>query len=280
MRISETDLRVAAAAYQVTVRRQGQQTGQAEQTTDRPDDGGRTGAQVAAREARARSADPPVQGRRALWANDPLLANYITVLQRMFGVKVEILDPNDLSANGASEVLVAQSERLAGASMRPSLAIHVSVPEPPPPDAPVDLQAAGTLTTADGRALDIELATQIDPALLAPGALPDSPTAGDAPAVDLGSLPPGTHEARVEFTIGHDGGLQEYRVLTNGTELKTWHRPKDEADDLPPLLGAPRPRGPGEEAWHGRVSADDVSAAYLPPAARERTVDPRVDLRA
>lgn len=280
MRINDTDLRVAAAAYQVTVRRQGQQTGETEQTADRPDDGGRTAARQAAQEARTRAADPPVQGRRALWANDPLLTNYITALQRMFGVKVEILDPNDLSANGASEVLVAQSERLAGASMRPSLAIRVSLPEPPPPDAPVDLQAVGTLTTADGRSLDIELATQIDPRLLAPGALPDRPTAEDAPAVDLGSLPPGTHEARVEFTIGHDGGLQEYRVLTNGTEFKTWHRPKDGSDELPPLLGARRPQGSGEEAWHGRVSADDVSAAYLPPVARERQADARIDLRA
>ena len=99
--------------------------------------------------------------RRQLWANDPLLARYISLLERMFGVRVAILDPADLQANGPAEVLAAGAENLTPAPTRPQLAITVDHSHTRYEAEEVQFQASGQVTTADGRTINLQIASNI-----------------------------------------------------------------------------------------------------------------------
>lgn len=250
MRITGSDISLAAQSQRVHYQ---QQTTAVRITRTAADE--RPGPQAPSRSDHAKPDEQAkaVEARRQLWSADPLLARYIDLLERMFGVKVQILDPADLTANGASEFLVAQSEALGG-STRPSLAITVDIAHTRYESEEVAFQAAGRLTTSDGRTIDLELQSRVSREYLEHSRTRMS--FGDAPVKDplvlnLDGLPATLGEAQIEFDLDADGRLDRFHILGDGSAYLAWDRNADNVvNDGSELFGPRTGNGYTELATH------------------------------
>lgn len=256
MRITSTDLSLAASSQRVHFQ---QQSATVKMWHERPSEDRRAAepppkpAKAAAERASADHEANAIEARRRLWASDPMLAKYIDLLERMFGVTVAILDPTDLTANGASETMVAQAESL-NANMRPSLAITVDLSYTRYEAEAVDFQASGRVTTADGRAIDLELQSKISREYLeqttehhAYGAAVKK----DPLVLNLAGLPATLTDAKIEFDLDADGQLDRFHILGDGSEYLTWDRNGDRTvNDGSELFGPTTGDGYAELARH------------------------------
>lgn len=265
MRITGSDIALAASSQRVHHQQQTTEvrvrrtTGEERPTADassRPD------RPQADEQTRA------IHARRQLWQNDPMLARYIEVLERMFGVTVQILDPEDLKAGGASELLARQAEAL-GVSSGPALAITVDITHTRFESEAVAFSAAGRLTTADGRTIDLELHSRVSREYLEHSST--RTTFGDAPAKDplvlnLDGLPATLGDARIEFDLDADGRLDRFHILSGGSAYLTWDRNGDGVvNDGSELFGPRTGDGFGELATHdvdGNGWIDEADAIW------------------
>lgn len=250
MRITGSEISMAAESQRVHFQ---QQTTAVRMTRAAADE--RPGPQQSARSDRPNADEQTkaVQARRQLWANDPLLARYIDLLERMFGVKVKILDPEDLTAGGASEVLAKQAEAV-GASSGPSLAITVDITHTRYESEQVEFRAAGRLTTADGRTIDLELQSRVSREYLEHSHT--RMTFGEAPKKDplvlnLDGLPATLEDAQIEFDLDADGKLDRFHILGGGSAYLAWDRNADRiVNDGSELFGPRTGNGFTELAVH------------------------------
>lgn len=251
MRITGSDISLAAQSQRVHFQ---QQTTAVRMTRTAADE--RPGPQETPRATDRAKPDEhakAIEARRQLWSSDPLLARYIDLLERMFGVKVQILDPADLTANGASEMLVAQSEALGGVT-RPSLAITVDITHTTYEAEQVSFQAAGRLATSDGRTIDIDLRSRVSREYLEHSRT--RVTYGDAPVKDplvlnLDGLPATLGEAQVEFDLNADGQVDRFHILGDGSAYLAWDRNGDGVvNDGAELFGPTTGNGYTELAGH------------------------------
>jgi hypothetical protein len=231
MRITSGDLSLAASSQRVQFQ---QQSAAVKMGHERPSDDRRATEPPAkpatsAERANADHEANTIETRRQPWASDPMLARYIDLLERMFGVTVAILDPSDLTANGSSEMLVAQAESI-NASMRPSLAITVDLSYTRLEPEAVDVQASGRAATPDGRTIDLELKSKISREYLEQtterhaygAAVKQEPL-----VLNLAGLPASLTEAKIEFDLDADGQLDRFRILGDESEYLMWDRNGD-----------------------------------------------------
>jgi hypothetical protein len=265
MRITGSDISLAAASQRVHYQ---QQTTAVRVTRAAADE--RPGPQTPPRsdDSTAHETSKPTKTRRPLWEKDPLLARYIDLLERTFGVKVKILDPDDLTAGGASEVLVRQAEAL-GARSGPSLAITVDITHTRYESEQVEFSAAGRLTTSDGRTIDLELQSRVSREYLERSHT--RMTFGDAPVKDplvlnLDGLPASLDEAQIEFDLDADGQLDRFHVLGGGSAYLSWDRNGDGiVNDGSELFGPQTGNGFSELAAHdgdGNRWIDEADAIW------------------
>ncbi|MBJ7330160.1 MAG: VCBS repeat-containing protein [Solirubrobacteraceae bacterium] len=199
--------------------------------------------------------DEAFQVRRQLWASDPLLARYIDVLERMFGVHVEILDPNDLTASGSSEVFVAAAQESPPPPTRASLAITVDLSRTRYEAEEVQFQAAGKVTTDDGRTIDLALQSKVSREFLEHSethlAFGAAVQKQDPIVLNLSGLPAQLTDAKIEFDLNADGQLDRFHVLGEGSAYLIWDRNQDGvANDGTELFGPTTGDGFGELAAH------------------------------
>jgi hypothetical protein len=291
MRITNTELSLAASSQRV--RFQQQSTG-VEMRHERPSDDRGVLSPPATPVKPSVDAETEVKvaaGRRQLWSLDPLLAGYIEMLERMFGVKVTILDPSDMTANGASEIAVAEAEAL-NPNVRPTLAIAVDVSRTRREAEHVAFQASGRMTTEDGRTIDLELQSKVSREYFEQTArhlAVGSAATKDPLVLNLAGLPATLTEAKVEFDLAADGQLDRLHILGDGSEYLAWDRNGDRmVNDGTELLGPttgdgfaeparhdlewrPDPVGPGTTT---ALSAAQVGAIYLGNVATPFTLTP------
>lgn len=248
MRITGSDISLAASTQRLHYQ---QQTTTVRMWREDPqgDRAATPAPAAAAKDTRAKPDTEAVEGRRKLWASDPMLARYIDLLERMFGVKVAILDPNDLAANGAGEVTAALSN-----AERPSLAITVDRSSTRYEAESVEFQAAGRVTTADGRTIDLQLESKVSREYLehAEEHLRFGAAEKKDPLVlNLSGLPATLTDARIEFDLDADGRLDRLHVLGGGSAYLTWDRNGDgTVNDGTELFGPITGNGYTELAAH------------------------------
>lgn len=250
MRITGSDISLAAASQRVHYQ---QQTTAVRMTRGAADE--RPGPPSSSRSDRPGTDEQTkaIQARRQLWEQDPMLARYIDVLERMFGVKVQILDPEDLKAGGVSELLARQAEAV-GASSGPALAITVDISHTRYESEQVAFSAAGRLTTSDGRTIELELQSRVSREYLE-----HSHTRmmfGEAPVKDplvlnLDGLPATLEDAQIAFDLDADGRLDRFHILGGGSAYLTWDRNGDGiVNDGAELFGPRTGNGFAELAVH------------------------------
>lgn len=259
MRITGSDISMAASSQRVQFH---QQTTTVKMWHEKPQED-RTAA-AAPKRTRAEQESEVGETRRKLWSSDPLLARYIDLLERMFGVKVAILDPNDLAANGAGEVTASLSN-----AERPSLAITVDRSSTRYEAESVEFQAAGRVTTSDGRTIDLQVQSKVSREFLehseqhlAFGAAVKK----DPLVLNLDGLPATLTDAQIEFDLDADGQVDRFHVLGGGSAYLTWDRNGDgTVNDGTELFGPTSGNGYTELASHdddGNGWIDEGDAIY------------------
>lgn len=299
MRITGADISMAASSQRIQFQ---QQTATVKMWHEKPQEDRAVAA--APKRTRAEQEGEVGETRRRLWSSDPLLARYIDLLERMFGVKVAILDPDDLSANGAGEVVAGMSD-----SERPSLAITVDLERTRYEAESVKFQAAGRVTTSDGRTIDLQMQSKISREFLehseqhfAYGAA----VRKDPLVLNLDGLPATLTDAQIEFDLDADGQVDRFHVLGDGSAYLTWDRNGDgtvkdgtelfgptsgngytelaahdydgngwidEGDAIYAQLGLWRPEPPGPRTTSS-LSAAQIGAIYLGHVATPFTITP------
>lgn len=256
MRITGSDISLAASSQRIHA--------QQETATVRIARGQQREEPVVATDTTRPADTEAASGRGKLWQTDPLLARYIDLLERMFGVKVAILDPHDLQANGAGEVVAGLSN-----ADRPSLAITVDFSRTRYEAESVDFQAAGRVTTADGRTIDLQIRSQISREYLEHSATRVSFGAAekqDPLVLNLAGLPAQLTDAQIEFDLDADGRLDRLHVLGGGSAYLTWDRNGDgTVNDGRELFGPSTGNGYNELAAHDLDSSgwiDEGDAIY------------------
>lgn len=259
MRITGSDISMAASSQRVHFQ---QQTTTVKMWHEKPQEDRAVAA--APKRTRAEQESEVSETRRKLWSSDPLLARYIDLLERMFGVKVAILDPNDLSANGAGEVAASMSN-----AERPSLAITIDRSNTRYEAESVEFQAAGRVTTSDGRTIDLQVQSKVSREFLehseqhfAYGAAVKK----DPLVLNLDGLPATLTDAQIEFDLDADGQVDRFHVLGGGSAYLTWDRNGDgTVNDGTELFGPTSGNGYTELAAHdydGNGWIDEGDAIY------------------
>lgn len=270
MRITGSDIALAASSQRVQFQ---QQTATVRMWREGQQDDRRVGGaraeqprahEVPARRASAEQQEKVADARRQLWSNDPMLARYIDLLERMFGVKVAILDPDDLQANGAGEINVATDAE------RPSLAITVDLSHTRYEAEQVEFRAAGRVTTSDGRTIDLQVSSKISREFLEHSeqhfAFGAAAQKKDPLVLNLDGLPATLTDATMEFDLDADGQLDRFHILGGGSAYLSWDRNGNGVvDDGTELFGPSTGDGYTELAAHdydGNGWIDEADAIY------------------
>lgn len=260
MRITGSDITLAASSQQTYFQ---QQTTAVRVQRERAESDRPPAPRTDARPSGGDEAAKVEEARRRLWSSDPLLARYIHLLERMFGVKVAILDPEDLQANGAGELLATHAEQ-------PALAITIDYSSTRYEAESVDFRAQGRVTTADGRAIDLQLRSSVSREYLLHSeqhlAISTGAKKQDPLVLNLDGLPATLGDATVEFDLNADGQLDRFHIFSGGSAYLTWDRNGNgTVDDGTELFGPGTGDGFAELAAHdydGNGWIDEADAIY------------------
>jgi hypothetical protein len=180
----------------------------------------------------------------------PRLYALALLVEHLTGQKIKLLDPNedDPNANGTTAAPAHQTS--AQAPTQPQVAVELDAQSIRYEAQTSTFSANGTVTTADGRQITLNLQATISREFLAADSL--SIRAGTTPAkdplvVDLSGAPTQLAPQRIAFDVNADGVVEQVAMPTGGSALLALDRNANGTiDDGSELFGPQTGSGYGE----------------------------------
>ncbi len=188
----------------------------------------------------------------------PRLYALALLVERLTGQKIKLLDPSELDTKANGNAAAPAHQTSAQTPTQPQVAVELDAQSIRYEAQTSTFSANGTVTTADGRQITLNLQATISREFLASDSL--SIRAGTTPAkdplvIDLNGAPTQLSPQRIAFDVNADGVVEQVAMPTGGSPLLALDRNGNGTiDDGSELFG------PKTGSGYGELSALDTDA--------------------